>query len=202
MVESNTTNMSGSYSALIWRGFNACACVRVRGRSVILQGPDSDLELHVPDDLDAFIMGHAHTDSAAFLHEIPAGECLVSPVAEYRCVFRNNVPENKLFKIKVPHSVRNKEDLRGIRVRHGDIHNNVPFTVMSPNSYEVDERFVYIYKSHFSQFICTSCKKICHRDGKAFIFGSISPPGHTPVTSTLRLYLCSPLYRIRDYKMV
>ena len=197
-----TLNTKGTFAALLHKGFKTYACIRVKGNAAVLQGPNSATELHIPKGIDAFITGYSHTNATPFLHEIPDGECLVSPVADYHIIYKGGKSEEKWFKIRIPHCVRNVDDLKHIRVRHGDIYRNIPFTDAPSESFYVLDTDIIIYTTHFSQFICTSCKKTCHRDGKAFVFGAVSPPKCLPVTSALRLYLCSPLYRITDYKMV
>ena len=179
----------------------------MQGNDCILQGPKSSVKLHIPQDLDAVAMGHAHTDVKPFLHVIPEGECLVSPVAEYHYTAKKT--KYAWFRLQIPHCVKKKEHLRDIIVRHGDIHKDVPFsevprceTLDTDCYYEVDEKHIIIYTTHFSQFTCTLCKKVCCGDGKAFIFGGLSPLAFTPLTAALRLYMCSPLYKIDDYRLV
>ena len=202
MQSSVATGSEGTYAALLKKGFKTYACTLVKGNKATLNIPNSATELHIPEDIDAFVMGHSHTNVTPFLQHMPDSECLVSPIADYHMVYSGVKAGEKLFKIRIPHCVRNTEDLKHIRVRHGDVYRNVPFTIVPSESVYVLESEVVVYTTHFSQFFCTSCKKTCHRDGKAFIFGTLSPPKCTPVTSALRLYLCSPLFGIVDYKMV
>ena len=177
--------------------------IQVNGKSAVLQAPDSAVRLHVPKGLYAFIMGHVHTEAKPFHHVIPDGECLVSPIVEYLYISKQEAPKNTWFMITVPHCLE-KNDINTIKVRHGDIHKNIPFMVVPSKDcyFEVDEEHITIFARHFSQFICTSCKKVCHGQAKVFIFGSTSPSKHRPRTSALRSYACSPLFRIIDFKMV
>ena len=71
------------------------------------------------------------------------------------------------------------------------------------NSYfQVNDKYITIHTRHFSQFICTSCNKICKGRGNAFIFGRVTPRKTISSTASLRMYVCSPLHSIIDYKKV
>ena len=165
--------------------------------------PASEVELHIPKELDAFFVGHVHTNPKDFLHIIPGGECLVSPIVEFQCIPETSPLKSTWFRIDVPHCLQ-PQDIKKLKVRHGDIRKNIPFAEVPSNDcyFRVYEKYVTIFTRHFSQFVCTSCEKICHGEGKALIFGSNSPAGYLPKTASLRLYVCSPLFRIADYKMV
>ena len=195
---------TGTYSSLIYKGNNQFYGIRVQGNRAVLQGPDSGAKLHVPSGLDGFISGHMHLDANPFLQFIPESECLVSPIVEYIWSPSEGKESVPWFKIKIPHCVTKYDDLKTIKVRHGDIHKSLPFVELPTITchFDVDTNHIIIYTQHFSQFICTSCRKLCQAEAKAFIFGSISPFQYKPIRSTLKLYLCSPLYNLLDYKMV
>ena len=167
----------------------------------MLQGPVSDVQLHIPEGIHGFISGHAHTDPALFLDHIPETECLVSPIIEYNCSFTSSCPKG-LFEIKVPHCVKNRKHFQNIRVRHGDIYSGVPF--YETNTFMVHDQYIIIQTSSFSQFICTvdGCEERCTGVPKAFIFGHITPLKYPPIKSAVRIYMCSPLYDIKDFKKV
>ena len=206
----NQFGRQGTYSALMTKGFTRYACIRSQGDGGTLQAPGSAVQLLVPEDLDVLVMGHAHTDVKQFLEIVPEEECFVSPVAEYHCTFKE--AKQKSFSLRVPHCVKNTEHLQHVRVRHGDIHRNICFedvpraqrnTLNQECYFEVDENYITIYTTHFSQFVCSVCKKVCCGDGKAFIFGGLSPLAFAPpLSAAVRLYICSPLFRIEDYRMV
>ena len=171
------------------------------GNKAVLQGPGSDVQLHIPEGLYGFISSHAHTDLKPFLDHISEYECLVSPIAEYNCFLTSNCPE-ELFEIKVPHCLKDRKQFQNIHVRHGDIYNGVPLIEML--SFTVDEKYITIKTSSFSQFICTvaGCQEKCYGNPKAFIFGRITPVRYSPIYSALRIYMCSPLYDILDFEQV
>ena len=65
---------------------------------------------------------------------------------------------------------------------------------------ELDDKYIYIWTDHFSQFICSCCKDVCGGNAQVMIFGSISPPQYTPRRSSVRIYACSPLYETNAFK--
>ena len=108
----------------------------------------------------------------------------MAPIADYNCVYKdeNKDKSNIPFKIMIPHCVRDRDALSSIRVRHGDIKKIKPFQEIT--WFQVDESYIKIYTSSFSQFICTSCQRICYGNGKAFVFGSlIKYPSLKPLSS-------------------
>ena len=162
------------------------------------------MRLHIPPDVEAFIYGHAHTGIQHFLSHVPEDECLVAPITEFHCLCKdkNQVKNEDPFKIVVPHCVIGRNALSSIRVRHGEIYKNKPFKIMHLLHDRVDNSYITIYTSSFSQFICTSCQRVCHGQGKAFVFGNlIKYPSLQPLSS-VRLYMCSPLYNIKDFRKV
>ena len=192
-------NRNGRCSVTFHKGYKLFAGVRMDGNKAVLRGPGSDVQLHIPEGFHGFISGHAHTDPIPFLKAIPKTECLVSPIVEYDCTFTSKC-RKRLFEIKVPHCVRNRKQFQHIRVWHGDIRKKSPFT--KHTNYRVHDQHLTIYTSHFSQFICTVCSQSCHGNAKAFIFGRITPLRYHPIKSALRIYMCSPLYDITDFKRV
>ena len=188
-------------SAMFYKGYKLFTGVRMNGNKAVLQGPGSDVQLHIPEGLHGFISGHAHTDPTPFLDHIPQSECLVSPIAEYNCSLISNCPE-ELFETKVPHCLKDRKQFPYIRVHHGDIYTGVSFVEML--SFTVDEKFITIKTSSFSQFICTvaGCHEKCYGNPKVFVFGRITPLKYQPIYSALRTYMCSPLYDILDFEQV
>ena len=199
MLSPPVNNRNRRCSVTFHKGYKLFAGVRMDGKKAVLQGPGSDVQLGIPEGIHGFISGHAHTDPNPFLKAIPKTECLVSPTVEYNCTFNSN-SHKRLFEIKVPHCVRNRKQFQHFRVWHGDIHKRLPFT--KHTNYRVHDQHLTIYTSHFSQFICTVCSQSCHGNAKAFIFGRITPLRYHPIKSALRIYMCSPLYDITDFKRV
>ena len=167
-----------SYTASFHKGFKTFYGTRAYGEEAILKAPDSNVRLRVPLKAEAFVYGHAHTGIQHFLSHIPENECLVAPIAEYHCVYKNeNQHKNEyLFEIMIPHCIRDRDALSSFRVRHGDIYKNKPFEEI--NWFQVDDSYITIYTNEFSQFICTSCERICYGQGKAFVTLSNILPYH------------------------
>ena len=183
------------------KGYKQFCGIGVCGNSAVLQGPNSDVKLYIPQRLHGFVSGHIHTDPTPFLQFIPESECLVSPIVEYNWnAFQNKLNDDVCYKIVVPHCIRNSCDLQSIKVRHGDIHKNLPF--LESSHFDVHEKQIDIYAKHFSQFICTSCKQVCQAEAEIFVFGSITPLLHPPVSAAVRLYISSTLYETRDLNKV
>lgn len=202
----------GVCAATIQRNHKVYAATRLQGRGAVLQSPNSAVKMYAPHGIHALFQSHVHTDPTPFLHALPDDECLVSPLVEYECLYSTESPDRHWFELKVPHCAKNS---RSIRVRHGDIHRNIPFTQV-PNSmdinfpldpstdcyFEAEKKFITIYTTHFSQFICSSCERSCQTEALLFLFGSMTPLKYCPVKSAIRLYVCSPLYDTFDYQMV
>ena len=186
-------------SVTFHKGYKLFCGICVNGETTVLQGPKSDVKLRIPKGLWGFIYGHAHTDPTPFLSVLPESECLVSPIVEYNCFLRSNFREG-LFVIKIPHCVQDQKQFQNIRVWHGDIHKKTSFHKKC--TFTVDEHFVNIQTSTFSQFFCTLCSHSCYGNPKAFIFGRINPLRYLPIYSALRIYMCSPLYDILDFEQV
>ena len=197
-------SISRAHLALIQKGYRTYTGMRVFGQGGVLQCPDSAVELLIPEGLSRFVMGHIHTDVQPFIHAIPEGECVIAPVVEYHASMKRLNATSSMFRIKVPHCLTKSEDLETVVVRHGNIHTNRKFKKLPlPASFfEVDEKFITIFTSSFSQFICTSCNKTCYGQGKAFVFGNILQYPNKRPTASVRLYVCSPLYQLEDYEKV
>ena len=192
---------NGGYSVTFNKGYKLFAGVRLNGEKSVLQGPGSDVQLHIPEGLHGFISGHAHTDPAPFLDHIPESECLVSPIVEYNCTLTKRI-YNKDFQIKILHCVKNLDQFRYIKVWHGNIYEKVSF--FKYHKYKVHDKYLNINTLYFSQFFCTvaGCQERCHGNPKVFVFGRITPLRYPPIKSSLRIYMCSPLYDIADFKRV
>ena len=175
------------------------------GTGGILQGKASEVRLHIPKEANGFTCGYIHTDPGPFLQHIPQNHCLVAPIVEYHHYATNCINNTQLwFKIKIPHSIRQKQDLQFIQVHHGHIHKGIDFTKLPSHSslFLVDDKYITICTRQFSQFIFTSCKRICKYQGVTFIFGKVSVWPGNPLKAALRLYLCSHLFSIKDYSEV
>ncbi len=171
---------------------------------LLLRPDNSDVELEVSRGIGSINMC-VHLDSLPFAGILAENECLVAPIIEV------NAHPILPFKcrIKIPHCLR-KSELHSVIVRHGDIYNKKPFSpvphIDELNSnekplyeehYEIDESFVYIYASSFSQFTCTTCKRKCVDDQVMFLSA-----GWKGKNLEIRPFICNPLFNIPEYKHV
>ena len=177
--------------ALFQKGYRTYTGMRVFGQGGVLQCPDSTVELLIPEGLEGFIMGHVHTDAKRFIHAIPNEECVIAPVVEYHVSIKRLNVTSSMFRIKIPHCLTKTKDLGSVVVRHGNIHVNRKFEKLPLPAFffEVGEKFITIYTSSFSQFVCTSCNKTCYGQGKAFVFGNILQYPDKRPTASVRLYV-------------
>ena len=193
----------GNAPVAIRKGKKQFTGICLLGQKDVPQEPQSAVQLNIPEGQKGFISGHVHTDLAPFLDAIPDSECPVSPIVEYN--FQNGQKEpgengGDLFEINIPHVIKNEEDRKKIIVWHGDVHKKIPFTKY--DKYTVHEKHITVYTSHFSQYMCTVCSESCQGNAKVFIFGHMTPLNHPPLKSTVRIYICNPLYEIQDFKKV
>ena len=101
----------------------------VNGEPCSIQGPNSGVILHVPRGVHGAIVASIHTNNARFMHHIPRGDCLVSPVCEYHlqpALGKSSVQVGK-FKIQIPHIVKDlKKVCPHIKIHYGNLHSGVP----------------------------------------------------------------------------
>ncbi len=185
------------------------------GRGGVLQDPASDVRLIIPQGFYGTLKGYIETDPIEYLQYISDNECLIAPIPDFTFFRKDTLVHKPRFKIIMKHSLRNESDLEYIRVQHGDIHKEKGFHCIprkhphesekfddSIDAYcEADREYITITTSHFSQFICTTCKKTCGDDLQAFVYGSIKDVGNDKIAE-VKVFLCSPLYRIMDFKEV
>ena len=175
----------------------------------VLQGNGSDVRLIIPKGIACAVIGHVHTYTQDILKHIPDGECLIAPIPEYSCTVKHKSSEWDMFQIRIRHCAGHRWN--DIIVRCGDVHNGIPFTQMpkkatfSPgqgNHYTVGKKFIYIYISHFCQFLCTICGEECRGEIQALLFGCLFKGNKGALVHVSTLYLCGPLYSIKDFRKV
>ncbi len=188
----------------------------VHGFKSMLQGDHSTVKLEIPEGLYGTIKGCIHTNIAPFMSHniIPDSECLVAPIPEYTFIqspeYQSEVAEPFKITLLTPEQIaKDKTEYLRIRVRHGDIHTTpVKVRLMPENptgtdsySFRSYDRTIEISTRSFSQFICTVCKKYCSAGARVFIFGGITQIS-AKIYTRIRVYLCSFLYDLEDFKMV
>ena len=199
--------------------YNATAS---HGESKVLQGDGSEVSLTLPQGSQGVYMTRVHTDPSRFHGVIPDNECIISPLVEVENIpfqkidDKEEVAEKIMYAIYIPHCLSDEnmwsqELWKFIKVRHGNIHKSALFREIPTKSerqengvyYEIKSRFITVYTDHFSQFICTICKKVCTASATVFLIGKLIPSREDQETVVkLKPYFCCSLYRIEDYKKV
>ena len=174
-----------------------------------MQGTNSDVVLHVPRGVYGTLHANIHTDPAKFIHHIPKQSCLVAPICEYHLqpTKGHSDHQNVKYKIQIPHIVTDIERVRHhIRVYHGNIHSSEShLNVEKPNSqkyglhYDIDDKYITIYTSHFSGFIITADRiNCCGKTANVLIFGSLRNYPVTRPLATLKVIFASNHVKCKD----
>ena len=179
------------------------------GRERILQHPESEVSLNIPEGSEGvFVMG-VHTDHTKFKNFLKEEECFVSPVVEVK---RRNLTDESLpvnVIINIPHCLTDTKSLQYIRVKKGDSFHSSTFIELenadelNTSDVHVDKNFVRITTPEFSEFVCISCKNTCQAKIRVFLFAALQAWKRNKVTTLkLKSFLCSQLFRIADYRNV
>ena len=182
------------------------------GRERILQHPESEVSLNIPQGSEGlFVMG-VHTDHNKFKNFLKEDECFVSPVVEVK---RRNLTDESPHRnviINIPHCLTDTKSLQYIRVKKGDSFHSSTFIELekadklntNDSNYHVDKKkFVRITTREFSEFICTSCKNTCQAKIRVFLFAALQAWKRNKVTTLkVKSFLCSHLFKIADYRNV
>ncbi len=182
-----------------------------RGESRILQAPDSDVSLFIPPGAPGLYTLEVLTDMATCSHLIPEEECVVAPVIQ---VHASKLPSpeqekpTRIYTLNIPHCFKDRKRLPKLKVQHFKSDEQETFIQTKTESrkhgtFEIDNTHVRVHKEDFSIFTCTSCEKTCQSTILAFIFGNLNQlPQENLTEMNLKAYLCSFLYRIKDFKQV
>ena len=179
----------------------------ITGRSCTIQGSNSEILLHIPDGIFAALLGNIHTDPSKFWHHIPRKDCLVAPICEYHLepFIGRTLPLHTIYKLQVPHIVRDLGVRKGIRVWHGDLHSNtvLPVYKLQKDKCEIDEKYITIHTSHFSGYIVTAEGiNCCSKSANVLLFGSLVNNQHLGPSVTVKVYMSSIHSQIKDYETV
>ena len=69
--------------------------------------------------------------------------------------------------------------------------------------FEIDSSHVIIHTNHFSEYVCSSSDDACLRYIMAFPFGNVIQKKEDNISDVqVIVYLCTPLYKIQDFKTV
>ncbi len=183
------------------------------GDPVTLRGPVSDVQVDILSGAYGTLVGHVELNPKQFLDYIPTNECIITAIPDFAFIPKTDTKENSQnhkFQIKLRHTLGNKEDLKYIQVRHGNIYKGTNFELI-PNKennqegseifWEADINFITITTTHFSQFLCTSCKMECDTKMVAFVSGVLKDINSTTIAESV-LFFCPLQYATKDYQKV
>ena len=184
------------------------------GKARILQAPGSDVSLEIPKgSIGVYVMA-VHTNVSTYKNCVEDIECFVSPVVEIEHRRTENDTTDELLKphtLKIPHCLRDRALLQAIKVRRGKLSSYVPFQEIPSldeihsmdHCYLVDDNSITISTSKFSEFICTTCSTTCQGTIQLFKYGRLKPwPDKDVSTVQMKSFLCSPLFRISEFRDV
>ena len=103
--------------------------MKVQGASATLHPPDSDVTIHIPENVHGILVAHAHTDFQPFREFVPESECFVSPLAEVHYIPRDKNQKQKMFTIRIPRDIEDKDAWANVQVRRVDIHRLVRWSL-------------------------------------------------------------------------
>ena len=216
----------GSSPIQMEKGGKTYIATVVRGKPSVLQGTwhgeKSGVKLEIPAGIHGIILACVHTDPTPYLKFIPENECFVAPTVEYSLQsFINPTPMDsatEMFKITIPHVAKEHNIRESIIVRKGEIalgdqanfetikrirdaNDLLTNTDRESSFYTVGKNNITICTGTFCQFTITSSEKACNITAYALIYGGIDEAGQDILAKT-RVFLCSPLYELWDYKLV
>ncbi len=197
------------------RNYQRMICTVSLGESRILQHPDSNVSLSIPQGSPGVYAMRVHTDVTNFLHLIATDECIVAPVVEVVSA-KDTVPADaareEVYTLKVPQCRSGILSEQTLKVQHiGSQHTSFQPAAPSqssnhvPGTFKVDENYITIYTTKFSKFVCTSGEHTCDAEILISVFGKLNPtlqekPNVTTVN--MKAFLLSELYKIKDIMQV
>ena len=153
-----------------------------KGRTVLKADAVSDISIEVEERVKVkrIIMQHIHTDFQIIRDVTSSRECLISPVVHFQMV--ESADDSLLcgyrYKVTIRHCLPSNHDSSSIRVRYGDVYRGTlqemelgrPQEGFKP-FYEVQDKNILVFASHFCDVVCTSTQKICTSNILALPFG-------------------------------
>ncbi len=207
------TSPKTEYPAVMHKKWQMYVATKTNREGLKLQGPNSDVEVEVLQAIQGTLVGHVQLNPEAFLKHIPETECLIAAIPDYNFYPQHNRKESSgkpRFKITLKHTIENPDDLKYIQVRHGNIYTGtnfeiIPHTDNNPEGrdiyWEADINNIAITTTHFSQFLCTSCKVICDTRLVAFVTGAVRKINSCRIADIV-LFMCPLQFTTEDYKKV
>ncbi len=201
------------HPAVMHKKWQMYVATKTNREGLKLQGPNSDVRVEILQAADGILVGHVELNPNAFLQHIPKSECLITAIPDYKFYPQQSskdIRPKPLFKITLKHTLENPDDLKYIQVRHGDIYTDTTFEKIPHKDnnperrdiyWEADKNNIMITTTHFSQFLCTSCKIVCDTRLVAFVTGAVRKVNASQIAENV-LFLCPLQFTTQDYKMV
>ena len=183
----------------------------VRGEPCTIQIPNSEVLLHVPPGVHGAVLANIHTNHAKFLDHIPKNDCVVSPICEYHLQpsIDSRLPADVTYKLQVPHIIRAIPQVKDkITIKHINIEratsDNGGDLSKKPERYEIDEKHVTIYTTHFCAYIVTAEDvDCCSGHANVLLFGTLSQDFEKKTSrATVKVFFSSDHIGIADYEKV
>ncbi len=204
-----------TYPAMLHKQYQTYIATSTIAQPVTLKGSYSDVQIDVPRGMHGTLVGHVDLNPKKYLEQIPENECIIAAIPDFTFITNENTQKTSSvkrpkFQLKVRHTLESMDDLKYIRVRHGDIHNDIKFELIPQKDnnqeqseifWEADTDFITITTTHFSQYLCTSCKIVCDTKLIALVTGSIHEIDSTRIAESV-IFLCPLQYNTKDYQKV
>ena len=179
----------------------------VIGKPCTMQGPNSEVLLHVPVVVYGAILANIHTDHAKFLDHIAPDDCVVSPICEYHLqpLIYQNLPVRVTYTLQIPHIIRDVRKVRNkIRIRHINEERATVVTAGDLERYEIDDKYVTIYTTHLCNYIVTAEDiNCCNSHANVLLFGALNQAVETKKSrATFKVFFSSNHTGIADYESV
>ena len=193
---------TGCPMVIICKGRRYLATV-AKGEAISIQEDKSDVKLEIKEGCPkrAYLM-EVRTDPSSFESIIPDDECFISPIVTVLAPAKTSTSS---YTLRIPHCLDEDDDRTKVKVRL--IHENrVPAVVEVPKGnagalyYDIDDRFIELHTTHFTQVICTICQTPyhCRERINSLWFANFD----TSHNVEIRPYFGGILYRIVDFRKV
>ena len=193
---------TGCPMVIICKGRRYLATV-AKGEAISIQGDKSDVKLEIKEGCPkrAYLM-EVRTDLSNFESIIPDDECFISPIVE---VLAPAETSTSAYVLRIPHCLDEDDDMTKVKVRL--IHENRnPAVVEVPKGnagalyYDIDDRFIELHTTHFTQVICTICQTPyhCRERINSLWFANFDTSNNIEI----RPYFGGILYKIIDFRKV
>ena len=136
-----------------------------KGKDISLQGDKSDVKLEIKEGCPkrAYLM-EVRIDPSSFGSIIPDDECFISPLVKVLAPSETNTSS---YTLRIPHCLDEDDDKSKVKVRM--IHENrnpaveeVPKGNAGVLYYNINDRFIELHTTHFTEVICTICQTPYH----------------------------------------